>query len=265
MCNVTNDIPHARRDIIAARLAGGQPVNAGTLASEFGISEDAIRRDLRALAAAGLCRRVYGGALPLSPGITPVSHRFGADADRKRALVCAAMPMVEPGSFIFLDNGSTSLIIAEELPKDADLIVATSSIEIAAALVARGDVHIHMVGGAIDSVIGGAIDGTALEAISRLNIDTCFLGVCSLSAGGGVSALDGADATFKRALVARSRSTIVLTANEKIDAQAPHRIVDLSAIDRVVIEHDAPIAAADTLRSAGATILQAASSAGQHA
>lgn len=262
---MTSDIPHARRDAIAARLASGQSVNAGALASEFGISEDAIRRDLRALAAAGVCRRVYGGALPLSPGTTPVSHRFGADTDRKRALARAAMSRVEPGSFIFLDNGSTSLIVAEELPRDADLIVATSSIEIAAALVARGDVHIHMVGGAIDSVIGGAIDGTALEAISRLNIDICFIGVCTLSAEGGVSALDGADATFKRALVARSRSTIVLAANEKIGAQAPHRIVDLSAIDHVIIEHDAPSAAAEALHSAGATLLRAASSAGRHA
>lgn len=260
-----NDIPHARRDVIAARLASGQPVNAGRLASEFNISEDAIRRDLRALAAAGLCRRVYGGALPLSPGTTPVSHRLGIGVDRKRALARAAMSMVEPGSFIFLDNGSTSLIVAEELPRDAELIVGTSSIEIAAALLARGDVHIHMVGGAIDTVIGGAIDGTALEAISRLNIDVCFLGVCTLSARGGVSALDGADATFKRALVARSRSTLVLAANEKIGDHAPHRIVELSAIDRVIIEHDAPDAATDTLRSAGANILRAASSADQYA
>lgn len=258
---MTNDIPHARRDVIAARLAKGQPVNAGALASEFDISEDAIRRDLRALAAAGLCRRVYGGALPLSPGTTPVSHRFGADVDRKRALARAAMPMVEPGSFVFLDNGSTGLIVAEELPRDADLIVATSSIEIAAALVARGDIHIHMLGGAIDPVIGGSIDGIALEAIARLNIDLCFLGACTVSAEGGVSALDGADATFKRALAARSRSTLVLAANEKIGEHAPHRIVDLNAINRIIIEHDAPDAAADTLRSAGANILRAAPSA----
>lgn len=260
---MTNDVPHARRDVIAARLAGGQAVNAGTLAVEFGISEDAIRRDLRALAAAGLCRRVYGGALPLSPGTTPVAHRFGADVDRKRALARAAMPLVEPGSFVFLDNGSTSLIVAQELPRDADLIVATSSIEIAAALVARGDIHIHMVGGAIDSVIGGAIDGTALEAVSRLNIDLCFLGACTLSADGGISALDG-DATFKRALVARSRRTLVLAVNEKIGEHAPHRIVELSAVDRIIIEHDAPDAAAEALRSAGANILRAAPGADPH-
>ncbi|WP_395334757.1 DeoR/GlpR family DNA-binding transcription regulator [Novosphingobium sp. BL-8H] len=254
---MTINIPLARRDLIASRLIAGSPVNSGTLAAEFGVSEDAIRRDLRALAAAGVCRRVYGGALPLTPGTSPVSDRAGVDIDRKRALARAAMTLVEPGSFIFLDNGSTSLVIAEELPSDSDLVVATSSIEIAAALAARRDIHIHMVGGDVDNVIGGSIDGIALEAVGRLNIDLCFLGVCTLSAEGGVSAFDGADATFKRALIARSRRTLVLAANEKIGAQAPHRVTTLDTVLRVIVEHDAADIAVEDLRSAGARILRA--------
>ena len=63
---MTDELPLARRDLIAARLAEGQSVASVQLAAEFGVSEDAIRRDLRALAADGLCRRVYGGALPLA-------------------------------------------------------------------------------------------------------------------------------------------------------------------------------------------------------
>lgn len=253
------DVPLARRDDIAARLAAGQPVNSSALASEFDISEDAIRRDLRALAAAGLCRRVYGGALPLASGIVPLADRVGSGIERKRALARAAMPLVAPASFLFLDNGSTSLVIAEELPRDSDLIVATSSIEIAATLAARRDVQIHMVGGEVDSVIGGSVDGIALEAVARLNIDTCFLGVCTLSAEGGVSAFDAADATFKRALVARSRRTLILAANEKIGAQAPHRIAALNSVASVIVEHDAGEAAVDRLRAAGADIERAAS------
>lgn len=252
------DVPLARRDEIGARLTAGQPVNSGALATEFGVSEDAIRRDLRALAAAGLCRRVYGGALPLASGVVPFVDRLGSDVGRKRALAHAAMPLVRPGSFVFLDNGSTSIVIAEELPRDSDLIVATSSIEIAATLAARGDVQIHMVGGEVDSVIGGSVDGIALDAVARLNIDTCFLGVCALSADGGVSAFDAADATFKRALVVRSRRTLILAANEKIGAYAPHRIASLNSVARVIVEHDADEDAVDRLRAAGLEIDRAA-------
>jgi DeoR/GlpR family transcriptional regulator of sugar metabolism len=248
----------SRRDKIAHRLTTGQSVSSGGLAEEFSVTEDVIRRDLRTLAAAGLCRRVYGGALPLAQGIVPFADRRDADVVRKRALARAAMSLIDPGTLIFLDNGSTNVIVAEELPCDCELLVATSSVEIAATLLARGDVHVHMIGGQVDAVVGGSIDGIAIEAVSRLNIDTCFLGICTLSAEGGVSALDAADATFKRALLARSRRTLVLASNEKIRAQAPHRIVGLDSVDGVIVEHDAPVMAVDVLQSAGAKILRAA-------
>lgn len=261
---MASDLPLARRDAIADRVAAGQQVSSIALAAEFSVSEDAIRRDLRALAAAGLCRRVYGGALPLAPGTTPVKDRFEDDLAQKCALAKAAAPLVAPGSFVFLDNGSTSLIIADELPRDSDLIVATSSIEIASRLAARGDVHIHMVGGQVDAVIGGAIDGIALEAVARLNIDTCFLGVCSLSVAGGVSALDPADATFKRALVSRSRRTLILATTDKMTARAPHRVAELSAVDSIIVEHDAPDEAFEDLRLAGAKVVRAEAHASPH-
>ena len=100
-------LPLSRRDAIYTRLAHGQPVVAAAMAAEFDVSEDAIRRDLRALAAEGKCRRVYGGALPLSSASLPMAARIEQGADRKRALARAAAATIEPGEFLFLDSGST--------------------------------------------------------------------------------------------------------------------------------------------------------------
>ena len=52
-----------RHQIIRDRLAAEGRVLAGELAGRFGVSEDTVRRDLRELAKAGHCRRVYGGAV----------------------------------------------------------------------------------------------------------------------------------------------------------------------------------------------------------
>ena len=93
-----------RRDIIAGRLAQGQSVTAGSLAEEFSVSPDAIRRDLRALAAEGRCRRVYGGALPISPASSPIIGRVGEARERKAALAAAAVGLIRPGEFVFLDQ-----------------------------------------------------------------------------------------------------------------------------------------------------------------
>ena len=53
-----------RKNEIESRLQRGLSVYATGLAKEFLVSEDAIRRDLRALAAEHKCKRVYGFGLP---------------------------------------------------------------------------------------------------------------------------------------------------------------------------------------------------------
>ena len=55
-----------RKQLVLARLRDEGKIVARELAEELGISEASVRRDLRDLAAAGQCQRVYGGAVPVS-------------------------------------------------------------------------------------------------------------------------------------------------------------------------------------------------------
>jgi DeoR/GlpR family transcriptional regulator of sugar metabolism len=239
---MTIDPPMERRDIIAGRLAQGQSVTAGGLAEEFSVSPDAVRRDLRALAAEGRCRRVYGGALPISPAASPIIVRVGEARERKAALAAAAVGLIRPSEFVFLDNGSTNLalarILAERLPS-LELTVATNSVAIAAMLADRRDLRLHLVGGLVDPEIGGSVDATAVLAIQHINVDRCFLGACSASVVEGVSAFDAADAAFKRVLLTRSRRIVMMVTNDKLGTSAPHRVTPLDHIDSLVVEHDA--------------------------
>src|ERR1700742_3990116 len=110
LCGGMNtELPSGRRAEIEARLAKGQMVVAAALALEFEVSEDAIRRDLRALAAEGRCRRVYGGALPLAKAAIPMRARMDDGRDRKHALARKAASLIRPGQLVFLDSGSTNL------------------------------------------------------------------------------------------------------------------------------------------------------------
>ena len=65
-----------RRDLLVTRLRRDGKLVARDLAQELGVSEDSLRRDLRELAAAGLCQRVYGGALPFSPATGAFTARL---------------------------------------------------------------------------------------------------------------------------------------------------------------------------------------------
>lgn len=227
-----------RRELIAKRLAQGQAVTAGVLAEEFGVSPDAIRRDLRMLAVEGRCRRVYGGALPTSPASSSLAVREGEEPERKRALAEAAAELILPGEFLFLDNGSTNLALARLLP-NRHLAVATNSPAIGAVLAGRRDLEVHLTGGLVNPGVGGCVDATAMLAIRRMNIDRCFLGACAVSSEEGVSAFDSGDAAFKRVLLAHSRTVVIMANTFKLGTRAPHRVAGLADIDCLVAEHDA--------------------------
>lgn len=255
---MNDNIPLARRDEIAHRLGLGQPVVAAALAVEFSISEDAIRRDLRALAAKGLCRRVYGGALPVTPTSAPMAARMDEAQDRKAALARAAVALIQPGELLFLDGGSTNLALVDVLPEDSELVVATNSIDIAAAVLHRADLQLIMIGGAVDLAVGGCVDAGAVHSVSQMNIDRCFIGSCAISSKGGISAFSLADATFKRAVLAASARNAVLATTDKFTARAAHRVSAIDAIECIVVEHDLPRAEHAALSTAGPKVLVAA-------
>ena len=54
------------------------------------LAEDTIRRDLRELAAEGLCQRVYGGALPVSPAAADYATRTSVAPLSKQKVAAAA-------------------------------------------------------------------------------------------------------------------------------------------------------------------------------
>src|ERR1051326_9225430 len=85
-----------RRDLLLARLHADGKLVARDLARELGLSDDSVRRDLRELAAAGLCQRVYGGALPPSPALASYPGRSPGRPDSKaRGAAPAAAPLTE--------------------------------------------------------------------------------------------------------------------------------------------------------------------------
>ena len=60
---MTKDLsPEERKSMILKRVNESGRVLANAVATEFGVSEDSIRRDLRELSEAGLVQRFHGGA-----------------------------------------------------------------------------------------------------------------------------------------------------------------------------------------------------------
>src|SRR3712207_3059448 len=160
-----------RRDVLLSRLATDGRIVVKDLAVELGVAEDSLRRDLRELAAAGLCQRVYGGALS---GWPPLSHpppRPDVAGGRKSPGGERGAALVAPGSTVILDGGTTTLEVARQLHPALEATVVTHSPTVAAALVEHPAVEVFLIGGRIFKHSAVASGAAAVEAASLVNAD----------------------------------------------------------------------------------------------
>lgn len=229
-------LPQERQQLILARLGSAGRVFAAALAEEFGVSEDSIRRDLRELAAQGLCKRVYGGALPMA-SVPPLPQRRLDRPGIKLALARKAAELVRPGQILMIDAGSTNAAIAAALPAGQALTVITNAPDIAQILIERTGFAIQLIGGRIDLTIGAAIGAQAVQELQRLRADLCFPGACAIDADSGLWGMDGEEALFKRAMIGCSGETVVVATEDKLGAGATHRVAGIEDVQHLVVEH----------------------------
>jgi DeoR/GlpR family transcriptional regulator of sugar metabolism len=233
-------LPEERQRIILERLASEGRVVALDLAQQFGTSEDTIRRDLRELAAAGLCHRVYGGALPISPASTSITHRASLGTAQKKALGEKLASLLPQGVVVFVDAGSTNLAAMRALPESHAFTLITNSPQIAAEVVGRENVELIVIGGRVDPSTGGTFGVRTLRDIADLRPDVYLLGTCALDVVAGIAVFGFDEAEFKRTLLAQSRRVIAAATNDKLGTSAPFAVASLHVLGDLVLEPDAP-------------------------
>ena len=246
-----------RKDLLLERLRTDGKIVAKEIAAELGLAEDSIRRDLRELDAAGLAVRVYGGALPASPAVVHYASRTKVSPESKRRVAAAAVALIEPGSTVILDGGTTTFAMVEVLPKSFRCTIITHSPTIASALLDH-DADVFLIGGRLFKHSAVACGAAAVEAANKISADLFFVGVTGIHPTTGLTTGDADEAAMKRALSARAAETYVLGSDEKIGAASRYSVLPLEAVTAVITDKPESDPAARELTQAGVTLIQAA-------
>ena len=228
-----------RQREIAQTLRESGRVEVAALAAHYDVSEDTIRRDLRLLASHGLVQKTHGGAVALHATVIPAAERAGVRAQAKRAIAHAAAAHVRPHQTLFIDGGTTTLALAQELHAAGaprPLTVVTTSLDVATALLDDRQVRLVLAGGAWlpESRI---FEGPQAVATLRAHrADLAFLGACALHRRMGITANEAGDMALKRAMIDGAAQRFVLVDASKLDAVAPHAVCALAEVDRVICD-----------------------------
>lgn len=225
--------PEARQETLRGRLDRGQALALISLAEEFGISPDSVRRDLKALEAQGLARCIRGGALPVSRLAAPTLDRIGA-SDHAR-LVAEALTLIENGMVLMLDGGTTVLALAQALPRLPDALVVTPAPAVALATLKAG-IPTHLVGGRLSPSGAIAVGHEAVRALRDVVADLTFLGACGIDPAFGLSSDDPDEAHVKQSMLEAAHRSVTLAGAPKLGLRSRHRVAPAEALDILITD-----------------------------
>ena len=238
--------PDERQQRIAEYVAGRGRARIGELAAHFAVTEQTVRKDLRALHERGLLKRTHGGAIALHPLVDrELAGREATHREAKARIARACLGLLHDGDAIFLDSGTTVTGIARALAAEhalagggrrlRNLSVLTSALEVARELADLPAVEHVLLGGELRSQ-GGAVAGAlTVENLQRFAVGVAFVGVSGFS-GDGISVATIAEAQAKAAVIERARHVVVPFDASKAGATDFARICELDAIDTVVMD-----------------------------
>ncbi|MEV6794901.1 DeoR/GlpR family DNA-binding transcription regulator [Streptomyces sp. NPDC051320] len=250
--------PERQQEIIRLARDSGR-VDVLSLADEFQVTAETVRRDLKALDRAGLLRRVHGGAIPAGRlDFEPdLAERESTAAGEKDRIALAAVAELPAEGSVILDAGSTVARLANVVPLDCGLTVVTHALPVAARLADHPGIDLHLVGGRVRHRTRAAVDAWALRAYGEIRADVAFIGANGFSPGSGLTTPDLAEAAVKQAVAAAARRVVLLADSAKYGQEHFARFGALSGVDLLITDTGLSPEDAAAIEAAGTEVVRA--------
>jgi DeoR family fructose operon transcriptional repressor len=233
-------------------------VDTAALAASFDTAVETIRRDLRVLADRGVLRRDHGGAVAVeTTGFeSDTARRAQTNVAEKRRIAAAAAAQRQGAESVFIDEGFTPRLIAEQFATATGLTVVTSSLAVAEALSPSAGVTVLLLGGRLRGRTLATVDHWALRMLSELRIDLAFLGANGISREHGLTTPDPAVAAVKQEAMRRSRRGVLVGTHAKFGVTSFCRFAEVHDFESIVTDTGLAVQEARRYEALGPRVLR---------
>jgi DeoR/GlpR family transcriptional regulator of sugar metabolism len=249
-------IPAERRRRLLAILRAEGWARIASLSETLGASAVTIRRDLDYLDSQGLLERTRGGAI--------LTQRLGQEPlfveenqhlrEAKARIGRLAASLAQPGETVFVNSGSTNLLVLRALNSVLDLRVVTTN---AAAILEMDEKkQLVIVGGRYRHESKSFVGPLAEQALRRMYADRAFIGVDGVSAVRGLTTPNLLESENARLMIRQSLGPITVVADHtKMGVVANFAIEPISVVSTLVTDRSLPENLSHALFEAGIEVL----------
>jgi DeoR family glycerol-3-phosphate regulon repressor len=214
-------------------------VEVESLAAQFDVTPQTIRKDLNELCEMEKLQRVHGGAIfPSNTVNLAYQSRRDMASEGKLRIAAAAAEIVPNNSSVILNIGTTTEQVAHALRHHQQLMAITNNLNVALILAEAEDVEVVIAGGMVRKSDRGIVGEAAVDLIRQFKVDFAIIGTSAIDEEGALLDFDYREVRVAQAILEQARRKILVADHMKFQRRAPVQIGRLSEIDHFIT--DAP-------------------------
>ena len=239
---VTHKVKRERLEEVAELLDKRGKMTLEQLEEAFpDVSQMTLRRDLSQLEEDGRVIRIRGGAMSVKE-VQKVSgeaytKKTTVNMDAKIVIAQKAATLIDEGTSIFIDGGTTAMYLSKEMP-DIKCNIFTNGIAVAMELAQKKNLDITVVGGQLMKDNLSTSSPAAKEYFNNTNFEIAIVSALAFTPEHGFSCNSQTESDLLRQVFRKARHVYMMLDSSKIGKINPYTFAQLEDID-VLITDDA--------------------------
>ena len=207
------------------------------------VSQMTLRRDLFQLEQEGRIIRVRGGAMSVKEvqkaSGEPYTKKATIHTDEKIEIAQKAAVLVDEGSSIFIDGGTTALYLAKEL-RDMNCNVFTNGIAVAKELAQKKNVTINLLGGQLIKENLSTASPLAAQYFTDTNFELAIISASAFTPENGFSCGSQIEADLLKLVRKKAKFLYMMLDSSKIGKIMPYTFARAEDINVLITDEGFP-------------------------
>lgn len=227
----------ARREYILKQLEENNVVKIQELSKQLKVTRETVRRDLYLLEKDGLIKKIHGGAILEVPNReTDYEKRKNEFQKEKEAIAKKAATYIEEGDTIYLDYGTTTLALANEILKMKNLTIVTNSIPIINVLLKNETLELVIPGGIVRKNESSLYGPFASNNIKDIYVNLGFFGCSGFDPKTGITSHHMGESQISKEMIEHSQTSIILADHRKFGNVAFNKTASFDQVDILITD-----------------------------
>lgn len=207
------------------------------------VSQMTLRRDLCQLEEDGRIIRIRGGAMSVKE-VQKVSgeaytKKTTVNTDAKIVIAQKAAALIDEGTCVFIDGGTTAMYLAKEM-SDINCTIFTNGLAVAMELAQKKNVNITVVGGQLMKENLSTSSPAAKEYFDLTNFEIAIVSATAFTPEHGFSCNSQIESDLLKNVFKKARQVYMMLDSSKIGKINPYTFAKIDDIDVLITDDHFP-------------------------